>query len=667
LSNLDKFPAMILENIIKAALLTLFLYSHCFSQILPALPQTCDIITTLPETKNYIVKTVGPFNRDYSDLQKAINEAKSGTILVLDAGAEFKGSYNLPKKDGNEWIIIRSSEVGLLPPPNFRIDPSYSKHMPKIITTNKSGIPAIYTSHQAHHYRFIGIEITADTSVLNNYGLVLLGGGYNSSIQNDTLLEPYQFIIDQCYIHGHSKADIMKFGVRLDCKEAAIINSYVSDFHSVGFDAQAISGINGSGPFKIINNYLEASGENILFGGAPAEIKNLVPSNIEILNNYLYKPLQWRTDHPNYQGKHWMIKNLFELKTGRKILFEGNILENSWADLPIGQSGYAMVLTVRNENGQSPQADVSDVTIRNNIIRHCGAGISISGKDDNAYPSNTSMRILIENNLFEDINGEKFGDLNIYGPNDGIFIKQGKPKDIIINHNTVFQTGAISWLYDTCTSIKITNNIFNCTLSKGGYQGIYGPGFARGGSKVIERYLPNVKDNLYNFNSNVFISGDSLNYLPLTMLSKNYFPVQSQSVGFVDYPNGSNNYLNYALRQDSKYHGRGSDNKDIGVDFPKLMNTILKPVFDCVQTATYSLRKNVTFEIFQNNSELEIHANYDSYTLEIRNLNGIIVARTSFLGDIFKIEAPHDTGIYLATLRNSLNIATKKIFILRPN
>ena len=152
----------------------------------------------------------------------------------------------------------------------------------------------------------------------------------------------------------------------------------------------------------------------------------------------------------------------------------------------------------------------------------------------------------------------------------------------------------------------------------------------------------------------------------MTTLSKNYFPVQSQSVGFVDFPNGSNNYLNYALRQDSKYYGLGSDKKDIGVDFPKLMNTILNPVFDCVQTATYSVRTDVAFEIFQTDSELEIHTNYDSYTLEIRNLNGIIVARTNFIGDIFRIETPKDTGIYLATLRNSINIATKKIFILRP-
>lgn len=183
----------------------------------------------------------------------------------------------------------------------------------------------------------------------------------------------------------------------------------------------------------------------------------------------------------------------------------------------------------------------------------------------------------------------------------------------------------------------------------------------------MERYLPNIKDNLYNFHSNVFISGDSLNYLPLTILSKNYFPSQNQSVGFVDYANGSNNYLNYALRPDSKFHNQGSDKKDIGVDFSKLLNTLLNPVFDCVQTISTSTLKNVTFEIFQNNSELEIQTTINFHSVEIRNLNGVLITSANFFGDKFKIESPKNTGIYLVTLRNSSNIASKKIFVLMPN
>ena len=48
----------------------------------------------------------------------------------------------------------------------------------------------------------------------------------------------------------------------------AVIDSYLSEAHVVGFDSQAICGVNGPGPFKIVNNYLEGSGENVMFGGA---------------------------------------------------------------------------------------------------------------------------------------------------------------------------------------------------------------------------------------------------------------------------------------------------------------------------------------------------------------------------------------------------------------
>ncbi|MBK9182212.1 MAG: hypothetical protein IPM83_03640 [Ignavibacteria bacterium] len=117
-----------------------------------------------------------------------------------------------------------------------------------------------------------------------------------------------------------------------------------------------------------------------MFGGGAPSIPNLVPSDIEIRQNHMYKPLTWRVSDATYAGKHWTIKNLFELKTGRRVLLDGNTLENSWADLPIGQSGYAILLTVRAEGGKAPQADVSDVTITNNIVRNVGAGITISDR-----------------------------------------------------------------------------------------------------------------------------------------------------------------------------------------------------------------------------------------------------------------------------------------------
>jgi hypothetical protein len=46
-----------------------------------------------------------------------------------------------------------------------------------------------------------------------------------------------------------------------------VIDSTVSDFREVGYDTQAVAGWNAPGPFKIANDELGASGENVMFGG----------------------------------------------------------------------------------------------------------------------------------------------------------------------------------------------------------------------------------------------------------------------------------------------------------------------------------------------------------------------------------------------------------------
>src|SRR5205823_4255769 len=138
-------------------------------------------------------------------------------------------------------------------------------------------------------------------------------------------------------------------------KSLAVIDSYLADFKEVGADSQAVLGVNGPGPFKIVNNHLESAGENVMFGGGDPAIHDLVPSDIEIRHNYFFKPLSWRKGDPSYAGTQWSIKNLFELKNARRVLVEGNILENIWlAD----QAGFALQLTVRNQYGRAPWSTI---------------------------------------------------------------------------------------------------------------------------------------------------------------------------------------------------------------------------------------------------------------------------------------------------------------------
>ena len=74
-------------------------------------------------------------------------------------------------------------------------------------------------------------------------------------------------MFDRSYIHGDPRKGGRR-GIALNARDVAVINSHFSDFKEVGADSQAIAGWNGPGPFKIENNYLEAAGENVMFGGA---------------------------------------------------------------------------------------------------------------------------------------------------------------------------------------------------------------------------------------------------------------------------------------------------------------------------------------------------------------------------------------------------------------
>ncbi|MBK7522882.1 MAG: T9SS type A sorting domain-containing protein [Saprospiraceae bacterium] len=545
-------------------------------------------------------------------MQRAIDEVPLGSVLELDAGAVFFGSFNLPKKDGEGWIILISSLATKLPEEENRIIPdqptgilqfpTQKDLLSKIVTTNLSGLPCFRTSASAHHYRFTGLEITVAQNVINSYGLMFLGSGTQSTPES----VPHHIIVDRCYIHGHSDATVMKAGILLNSSYSAIVDSHISEFHSIGFDTYAIGGTNGPGPFKILNNYLEAAGENILFGGASASIPGLVPSDIEIRNNHFYKPFSWRVGHSDYKGKHWTIKNLFELKTGKRVWLDGNVFENVWSDLPVGQSGYAILFTVRTEGGGSPQADVSDITCTNNIIRKAGAGISISGRDNPG--SNQSQRIYFANNLFYEIDGDLYGDGNIAGPNDGTFLKIGEPSDVIFDHNTVLQSGPVTWAYDTTRNCRFTNNLFLSFLSAGGYQGMYGPGFAHGGNGPMARYFPDITDANKNFDRNILVKAPSNRYSNYSTISQNYFPAGISDVGFTDFTGGMLDIKNFMLSASSPYQTSSIDGKAIGVNFDELLDAqkVKKRCETKVSVKDTNSSHN-HFEMYPNPANSEVH------------------------------------------------------------
>jgi len=519
------------------------------------------------------------------DLQAALNSAKCGDTVQLQAGAVYTGSFTFPAQicDDAHWIIIRTNAPdSSLPPEGTRLTPCFAGvsslparpalHCASAINLlakiqfSAVGSGPITLQNGANHYRFIGLEITRTPATGVVYNLV-----FNQSGAADHI------IFDRTWFHGTAQ-DETERGVMLDgTTYAAVVDSYFSDFHCISktgacSDAQAVAGGDGdlaSGPFKIVDNFLEASGEGILFGGGAA---TATPADIEIRSNHMFKPMTWLQGQPGYvggaDGNPFIVKNQFELKNGQRVLFEGNILENAWGGFT--QAGFALLLTPKNQaigsGNVCPVCQVTDVTVRYVTISHVGGALQIgNGVSTNGGIPLAGERYSIHDVTADDIDATKYIG---YGTFAQVSMGNGSPvlQSVTINHVTAFQPQVMLNLGDdiavnpVMSNFVFTNNLVNAgtapTQTTGG--GTTNCGYSS--SPIIS--LPTCFQP-YTFTHNAIIASPS-NYPPSKYPSGNYFPATASAVGFVNYNNANGG--DYHLQSNSPYKNAGSDGKDLGAD-----------------------------------------------------------------------------------------------------
>ena len=504
------------------------------------------------------------------DLQDAFDQAEYGDVIELEAGATFEGNFALRKSPRStrpdvlrdrrkRWIVVRSSAHKQLPARGTRVGPSHAKLMPKIVTPNN--FPALATKYSADRYQLVGLEITTTAKQVHN--LVLLGSDGPDSREATTLARlPLNIVFERCYIHGTTTGKVRR-GIALNGRSISIMDCHLSDIHVRGQDAQALCGWNGPGPFKIVNNFLEGSGENVMFGGGDPEIKGLVPSDIEIRYNHFFKPQSWHKNHKDFAGIEWTVKNLLEFKNARRVLVEGNIFENCWVQ---AQRGFAILLTPRNEQRTAPWSCVEDVLIQKNLIRNVSAGIQMMNQEINMSDGNNTrlskrmQRVTVRDNVFWNVNGEQNGGQG------QMFLLAAQPNaepalQIVIENNTLLHSGkkAHSFIAVGDNDKFARHLIVRNNITTMGDYGFKGSGTSSG-TATIDRYFDGVK-----LEGNVFISSRSLKNYP----SNNYSAASLADVGFRNAAGGD-----LRLSTKSRYRNLGTDRLHPGADHVMVVEAI---------------------------------------------------------------------------------------------
>ena len=525
------------------------------------------------------------------NLQAALNNAKCGDTIQLEAGATFSGQFTFPYKncDDQHWIIVRtSSDDSLLPAEGSRLTPCYAgvsslpgrpafncvltRNVLAKLVMNRGGMSGpIVLASGANHYRLIGLEVTrvAGTGVV-----YALASPTSSAVTS-------KIIYDRIWFHGTTHDETTR-GIQLGGSTyVAVVDSFFTDFHCVYStgsctDAQAINGginIHPMGPYKIDDNFLEASGENILFGGGSA---TQTPADIEITHNYMFKPLLWMKGQPGYvggsNGRPFIVKNLFELKNAKRVLLDSNVMEYTWGGF--SQAGFAILLTPKG-NGACPVCQVTDVTIRYNYVAHMGSGMQISNglADDGEVPLDGG-RYSIHDVIFDDINGTKFDGENVFAQ---VSTRPGSPvlHDVTINHVTAFPAATSFLIGDVLTADpKMKNFVFTNSIISTGRYPVWSTG--TGGLRNCAAHdspltTLNACFSGYLFSHNALVASPS-EYPSSTWPTSNFFPTSESVVDFVNYIGG-----NFALLSTSPYKDAGTDGKDLGANVP-VVNAVLTNV-----------------------------------------------------------------------------------------
>jgi len=507
-----------------------------------------------------------------TDFTAALNAAKTqalGAVIVLQDGITLTGKWTLPTKSYTTWTYIMSQKAynhGYPGEPNFVLDGN------RVLPADMTGMPIVQTANSeccllttnlasCSYYRCVGLNFrVSPTYTYVNYGIILVGNSSTSRVNM-----PHDIIFDRCAMSSHENmSDGCSRAIGYNGGATAVLGCRIEGIASIG-DSQTIGGWGATGPLKVINCFLEATGENIIIGGSdPANL--IVATDFEIRRNFFSKRNSWNPKDPSYSGKNWSNKNLLETKHGVRWLIEGNVFDGSFPD---SQVGTAVLFKTSNQYGTPGWIpETGHVTMRYNRIRNfCSSLGFVDGEYGQlSYPNPSGWvdlhHVYVAHNEFDS------GDKALFGQaSEGrIILRTGD--NFTLTHNTfsnglndtqVIQAQMILGCRDPVYNFEYTSNIF----SRVSY-GISSYGPCAGAQSAALARCPGyiLTHNACNQTTWWDAAGWPVGS-PARLTNK--FQSNYAAIGFVDAPN-----KNFRISVSSVLHNAGHDGTDVGANIDKV-------------------------------------------------------------------------------------------------
>lgn len=495
---------------------------------------------TNPSNTNFIssANCTGDPTGNATKLQAALDIAKNRNTVsqkvIVPAGCRADGQIVLKVPVGNEMITLITS--GTLPASHKRITTAEAGQLFTIRATIGNA-PAIITdpAGTSHHYKLRGLIL--ESSVDNN-SILELG---QASTEDTAAKMSHHFIIQHCLIRPTNEFSLqIGHSIIYNANDVSIIDNYIYPSSSNNQESHNLMAYTLEGRVVINNNYIGGAAANSMLGGAATIVRGMIPSNIEMRENYFFKPLVWKTSDPSWDGKSRGVKNLWENKTGSNIVIRGNRFENNWTD---GQAGRGIIIQATCDSGN--WASGNNIDFSYNRLVNSERGLNLRGSEWRGIIQ--SRNIWLTNDLIETLAAQPL-----------VLTQTG---NVRFNHVTFTTQSDRSASFDG--GMRSYGFMYENSINFEGSFGWFG-----GGTSLtsLNKYTPG-----HIFRDSLQVGGSSGNYgAPISGMQ---FPVNEAAVGFTN-PASSD----WSLSSGSIYKGDANDGTDPGVNWTNLQSVMANTI-----------------------------------------------------------------------------------------